>query len=287
MAKVLEYALFSQKAYEYKNNSQSAAFFNAWMKQYAWNAASDKIPHAPLPNADFYPEFWIKQDSSEAVIAIRGTANFDNVLTDIKTWYPDIVFNDRNDNLPQHYFRLANVYYHKCLDYLKKNFPKAKLSLTGHSLGGAIAQIVVGLNQRPHTVVAFNAPGIGCMVPQAKNIANLIHNINSRYGMINKIGETVGSIDYIDIPEKEDIAKRYFEADTNEKQEERILQSIQGLVGFEAQAVMSEINADENEKAASILLAGYPQHKISNVIDALKTDQYKTLAYRPYFGAGV
>lgn len=50
---------------------------------------------------------------------------------------------------------------------------------------------------------------------------------------------------------------------------------------------MTEIKADEKEKAASIVLAAYPQHKISNLVKELKTEQYKTLAYTPYFGVRV
>ncbi len=282
MAKVLEYALFSQEAYGFKQDEvESRNFFKSFLEN-KWSGRNQYLPHPPIKGADFYAELWVKKDKSEAVIAIRGTANFDNIWTDIKSWYPDVVFNDHEDNKPQHYYRLATVYYHKCLDYLRKNFPKAKLTFTGHSLGGALAQIVVASNLRPHTVVAFNSPGIGHMVPQAKNIASLIHNINSRYGFFNKIGETIGSIDYVDIPEKEDIAKLFYEANADEKQEENILSAVDGKSSFEAQAVMTEINADEKEKAASVVLAAYPQHKISNLVSELKTDKYKALAYTPY-----
>ena len=288
MPKVLECALFSQECYGYAPGSKASKYFGEYIRKVrGWSDISTNIPHAPPKNAEFYAQLWYRKKDNGAVIAIRGTANFDNLKTDIKSWYPDVVFNDREDNIPQHYFRLANVYYHKCLDYLRKNYPKAKLSFTGHSLGGALAQIVVGQNQRPHTVVAFNSPGIGHMVPKAKNIASLIHNINSRYGFINKIGETIGSVDYVDVPEKEEIAKQFYEAEADEKQEEKILNAVESKLGFEAQAVMTEINADEQEKAASIVLAAYPQHKIGNLVDALKTEEYKTLAYTPYFGVRV
>lgn len=287
MAKILEYALLSQESYGFeKSEGDSDHFFNFYMRS-SWNDHSSFIPYSPIKASPFYAQFWVKKDGSEAVIVIRGTDDLDNVLVDIKSWYPDVVFNNHTDNCPQRYFRLASAYYQKCIDYLRVNYPKTRLSLTGHSLGGALAQLIIALPQRPHPVIAFNSPGIGYMAPKAETVSPLIHNINSRYGFINKVGKVFGSVDYVDVPEKEDEARNYFESKRDEEIEKKILTINPGNLNFKNQMISDRITNDEKIEDISLALSLYPQHAISNLVTALRDEKYTTLANRPYFGTAI
>ena len=81
-------------------------------------------------------------------------------------------------------------------DYIQKKFPEAKISVTGHSLGGSLA-LTVGAKRKLHTV-AFNGP-----IPQKQltakerkyivdnptmfsnylNVSDPIGNYNNSYGL--------------------------------------------------------------------------------------------------------
>lgn len=288
MIRVLEYGWLSQEVYGFAKESKEAKQFDRYMlKLYGWRPTPDRIPFQPHKSAPFYAELWWKQKANEAVIVFRGTNNFDNLLTDIKSWYPDVILNEKNDNKPAQYLRLAVVFYHEAKRYLRKNYPKAHLSFTGHSLGGALAQLVSGLNGIPFPVVAFNSPGIGYMAPRVKAMSAQIHNINSRYGFINKVGEVVGSVDYVDVPEEESLAKDYFDAAKDIDIEKELLAKLDDPSSFHAEMIEAKISRDEKVEDFSLLASCYPQHKISNLVHALQADQNKALANRSYFGLRV
>jgi len=64
----------------------------------------------------------------------------------------------------------------------------------------------------PCRSVVINSPGFGHLPGVKGNRGYGIHNINSRYGFINKIGSTIGKLELIDVPEKEQEAKEIFES---------------------------------------------------------------------------
>jgi pimeloyl-ACP methyl ester carboxylesterase len=141
---------------------------------------------------------------------MRGTipARIDNDLVDIYSWFSSAVGTDWYDTLPS-YFPQAIVFARKVHTYLKKYYPNLKrITYTGHSLGGALAQLVA-LRGRPHKAVVFNSPGCKEIAgPYYEQRKNLITSVNARYGVINKIGEPVlGNLTVIDVPNLEADAK--------------------------------------------------------------------------------
>jgi FG-GAP-like repeat/Lipase (class 3) len=93
-------------------------------------------------------------DNSQIVIGVEGTYNFSTLATDIATWSsggsPSQGFLD--------YLRDAANF----IAQVKQNNPNAQISLTGHSLGGAEAQILGAYFNLPTTVI--NAPGVGAFI---------------------------------------------------------------------------------------------------------------------------
>ena len=153
------------------------------------------------PTRPFYAAMYIKfRDGrpADAVVSIRGTVmqRFGNMEVDALSWWSDALSKGEHDTLPI-YINHAWGFVIKCLKIARRY--NLGLKLTGHSLGGAIAQLIC-LTIYNLRAVTFNAPGYGNMPGVYKDRAGAIHNINSRYGLINKVGLTLGEIYYIDVP---------------------------------------------------------------------------------------
>ncbi|MCK4870169.1 MAG: hypothetical protein KAS93_03575 [Gammaproteobacteria bacterium] len=162
-----------------------------------------------------------KGEAKNAVVAIRGTVKtsiFD-LAVDAISWTSDVLGYGESDHLPA-YMALATAFLHQARWYLKRYFPNCynygRITITGHSLGGAIAQLL-SLTTLPYTSVVFNSPGCGHMIQGKTNPISLVHNIDATYGFINKIGETIGNLSTIEVPEQEQEAKEIFE-NINEQQ---------------------------------------------------------------------
>jgi hypothetical protein len=86
------------------------------------------------------------------VTAFRGTQKKNP--NDLNTDYLMVVMEGRFDS-PPNQFEQANEF----IDSLHKKYPDATISLTGHSLGGAIAQYLTVTNDYVKNAVTFSAPG--------------------------------------------------------------------------------------------------------------------------------
>ncbi len=163
----------------------------------------------------FYAALYIKFSAGKAraaAIAFRGTVPTDinNDLEDVYSWFSSAVGTDCYDHLPT-YLPQAVIFASKARNYIKQHFPEisyANISYTGHSLGGAIAQLLT-LRAQPLKAVVFNSPGCKEISgSEVENRKNLITSINSRYGVINKIGDIVlGNLSVVDVPNLADDAK--------------------------------------------------------------------------------
>ena len=228
MITVLEYATLSWHTYH--------PFFNLFGKKpssfqimkkdggnhalHGWHQITDISRHMH-PAQDFYAQLYVKFAFGKplaGVVAFRGTVitDWDNDKVDFNTWASDVIAQGKNNQIPK-YFTQAEWFYHDSLRYLFDELKCHHLSVTGHSLGGAIAQLIPGLLQMPSTAISFNSPGIGHIPGVEQAQANCIHAINSTYGFINKIGKPLGHITYVDVPEKEPQAKQALEDSAKEK----------------------------------------------------------------------
>lgn len=145
-----------------------------------------------------------------AVIAIRGTNNINNVLTDCRTWFDSVTGTSSATNYPHHYMAQVYTYIEKAttvLSIINKNRP-GKILITGHSLGGALAMMLSA--QHVHlSTVAFNAPGVADLI-KPPGPSSTILAINSLHGIINKIGRNLPqvSMSTIIVPEQDHEAEK-------------------------------------------------------------------------------
>ncbi len=96
--------------------------------------------------------FEVKQDSGITIIIIRGTANTDNVQSDIDV---RLVEDTRTGIRLHKGFRDASITIMQILD--ESYTIEHTVHITGHSLGGAISQIIgMWLHKRNHNVQIFS-----------------------------------------------------------------------------------------------------------------------------------
>ena len=96
--------------------------------------------------------FEVKQDSGITIIVIRGTANITNIQSDIDV---RLVEDTRLSILLHKGFRDASLGVMEIID--RDHTVEHTVHVTGHSLGGAIAQIIgMWLHKRSHNVQVFS-----------------------------------------------------------------------------------------------------------------------------------
>ena len=98
--------------------------------------------------------FEVKQESGISIIVIRGTANADNVQSDIDVRLVD----DARTGIKLHKgFRDAAVTIMQIIDTSTQYPLEHTVHVTGHSLGGAVAQIIgMWLHKRGNNVQVFS-----------------------------------------------------------------------------------------------------------------------------------
>ena len=199
MIKAIEYAILSNHVYHPDRdvldgmnfrtlNSRELTSGRVMQSGTHWYRITDVDPSL-TPNLNFYAALYVKFKSgfaTDAVVAIRGTVEqiYNNDKVDGVSWWSDVLGHGQYDMLPSYYPK-ASYFFRKARDYTRHYFPKAHVSLTGHSLGAALAQLLVAAG-KPFTAVTFNSPGIGNMPGVDENMSAYVTGINSKYGFINK-----------------------------------------------------------------------------------------------------
>ncbi len=295
MITVLEYATLSWHTYHPFTNlfGKTAEQFQTQKEdvnkksRHGWHQITDISRHMH-PAQDFYAQLYVKFTFGRplaGVVAFRGTqpTDCDNDGVDFDIWASDIIAHGKSDQVPK-YFTQAEWFYHDARRYLLDELKCHHLSVTGHSLGGAIAQLVPGLMGMPTTAVTFNSPGIG-HIPGVKSAQGAcIFGFNARYGFLNKIGKPLGEVNYIDVPEKEAEAKQALEEYAREK---NLLESLE-----QAKTLPDRLQLFYDLSCEDCLSRGVAeldfivsiaaQHSINNLLQTLTEKKQASLAGRTF-----
>lgn len=239
------------------------------IKSPGWYMVKDVDP-AVVQNHWFYAALYVKYELgqfSDAVIAFRGTKDFSNKIEDILTFWPAIFTNGKFENHPPYLIQTIN-FGRKARDYVREYFPKATVSVTGHSLGGALAQVMVGTMGLPLKVHAFNSPGVANMPGMVENLKDYVFNYNSQYGFINKIGLPFGKVYYYEVADHEKEAKRAWDEFSAAKK--MLEQTAADITDVTAESrLLTEADVDAMHARDDFNISWYPQHKLDNLIASL------------------
>ena len=173
-----------------------------------------------------YAELYIKIIDHKvlcAMVAIRGTDNWQDCEEDISTWWKSLLETPKSLLNDLSYFQQLMSFFVRCNDTLHKMdelklLPKhMETFVTGHSLGGALANMACGsmLMPRPTPAftISFNAPGIGAMKGIRKEpvVEGRVLSMRAHYDFASAVGEPYGYVINNRIPEKEQEAKTAFQ----------------------------------------------------------------------------
>jgi len=183
-------------------------------KQNGWYCV--EIDKAMVDTRCCYLQLYIKILSAkldEAVIAIRGTHNIDNVKQDVATWFTEAVGGSEAGQYPAVYLHDVQMFFRQVRLYLHRVAPSFlnRVVFCGHSLGGALAKIMVAQFDGYQAVV-FNAPGVSKLVLCPHRTAS-IYAVNAKYGILNKVGQRLPGVQLscVDVMEGELEAKKLFQ----------------------------------------------------------------------------
>ncbi len=236
---VLENAVFSGDVYHQKTN------FDKLKK--GWQIMTVNLKPALHFHNDLFARTYLHYTGGRAdaaVIAYRGTMKnyYGNYIDDAEIEAGLMPFQER----------LAGMYYAVNFHYLVSKFGLLP-SLTGHSLGGAYAQLVAIQNHPHPETIVFNSPGVGGTldIPTLKDY-DFIQNFDSRDGFINhRGGTTVGKVTWLDIQNGDAAAKASYDHQT---------------IGEDITAFVHDPDSFSHNAEAAI----GEQHAIANVIAYLK-----------------
>jgi hypothetical protein len=197
--KILDYAYLAEGVYypAWKNGHKSK--HTSFLNKYSWVLAQDVDTDKKFGNP-FFARLYLhlngQQQVTAAVVAYRGTvpfSHFDNDRSDFRI--------AAEDKYPLGYAR-AVIFYQHARRYVQAHYPGVRVTVTGHSLGGALAQLVA-VHFQTHAVV-FNSPGVGklpYLYPHqlAAHYKQLILNVNSSNGLLNNSGKLIGKVEHVKV----------------------------------------------------------------------------------------
>jgi hypothetical protein len=193
------------------NLSSNVYTGNAGYGPYVFIGNNCTVPPNTCENVGLAAGAYATADRSQIVVAIRGTvsngATADERMERLSSIHADASFIS-SDGTPTSAFAQNVADARAFLRSIQSRYPGAAIVLTGHSLGGAIAQV---LGQASNlTTVAFNAPGAGNLYPRLTDeLAGLSRTLNSTYSnsnyriegdIVSQLGQPIGSTITIPAP---------------------------------------------------------------------------------------
>jgi hypothetical protein len=243
------------------------------------------FPALTLPtNNGFYAEYYAKIINHEIIatmISIRGTDHYDDYKEDYHVWCKSVT--DSNNTILNNpsYQGVAGGFYSSCREAMMQiedaglAAKNTKLYFTGHSLGGALANLHIGnyMTTYPSVpwAVTFNAPGVGDIKGIDKNLVIQEHVVSMRahYDFVSAIGEPYGLVVNNHIPEGCKDAKNAFELEhqLNNPQTKKHADVLDHALSA-ANHMVDEIN-DRTEQAYDITQALLEQHSMNNFLKVI------------------
>lgn len=174
---------------------------------------------------DFYAEFYVKvfnQKIQHLMISFRGTSKFYDYGEDALTWWNTVLpGSDYYSQSVPRYWKYAHEFIMKCNSVIKQFDNQGLLAnvcgqhITGHSLGGALANLVAAKaaicqppQMRSHLpvmpdIISFNAPGVGGMthINQSAFAEGQVISMRAEYDMVSALGESYGYVINNIVPE--------------------------------------------------------------------------------------
>jgi hypothetical protein len=223
----------------------------------------DKLLHVSY-HSSFFARLYVRFQGTRAtgaVVAYRGTmlTSLGNLVNDV-----ELALHIRPDSLP-----LAKAFYNKAFAYLMVNHPGLLPKLTGHSLGGALAQLVAierSEHYHPQTVV-FNSPGVGCLLDanERNQDHSYIHQINTTLDNIHDIGSRIGDEEDLRI-ETAGCQKFYSASEIAEHMNGSLRGMMANAAAGNLTSTISSIGIKDVAECA------ITQHTMANMLVAIKDD---------------
>ena len=180
----MQYAEFSKDAYNtYTEADVAAGNASFTMKDDSnWKVLKVSKDEA----TGYYGAAYLNEATGEIVVAYRGTQELGDVIPDIQIGV---------SNVPNQY-DAAKQFYDEIAD-LAQGLGSPQPTITGHSLGGALGQLVGASTGT--TTYTYNAPGVKGILENHPEMAgdgnySNISNYNAQYDVISEFGTQIGNI---------------------------------------------------------------------------------------------
>jgi hypothetical protein len=179
-----------------------------------------KILHEHGFHAELYAKVY-NGKIQHLMTAFRGTVTASDMTEDAATWWSTVLpgSSHYSQAIP-HYFDYALAFIMSCNNVIRdlddENLlaPYCGQHVTGHSLGGALANLVAARSvicRPPHTqsvlpvmpeVISFNAPGIaGMPIVQSGFLEGMVISMRAHYDMVSALDKPYGFVINNDVPE--------------------------------------------------------------------------------------